>query len=126
MASGNVVNNLRAIDWKQEDRGFDWAYRFDERAREVLAGRLGDAASLVAHPDYAMAAPTPEHFLPVRYVAGFAAATGLPIDVPVEGYAYGSLSMTCHTVGVPCPETAEGLPGAAPVGTDVPPEASNL
>ena len=65
-------------------------------------------------------------FLPVLYVAGFAAATGRELDQPVSGYAYGSLSMTCHTAGVPCPETAKGLPGAAPVGTDVPPEESNL
>ncbi len=126
MASGNVVHNLRAIDWARQDHGFDWARRFDDHAREVLAERPGDAASLVTHPDYAMAAPTPEHFLPVLYAAGFAAATGQRMDVPVDGYAYGSLSMTCHTVGVPCPVTAKGLPGAAPVGTDVPPEASNL
>lgn len=126
MGSGNVVHNLRAIDWQREDHGFDWAHRFDEHARQLLAERPGDAAALVEHPDYAMSAPTPEHFLPVLYVAGFAAATGQPMDVPVDGYAYGSLSMTCHTVGVPCPETDASLPGAASVGTAVPPEDSNL
>jgi 4,5-DOPA dioxygenase extradiol len=126
MGSGNVVHNLRAIDWQREDHGFDWAHRLDEHARQLLAERPGDAAALVEHPDYAMAAPTAEHFLPVLYIAGFAAATGQPMDVPIDGYAYGSLSMTCHTVGVPCPQTAEGLPGAAPLGTAVPAEDSNL
>ena len=126
MGSGNVVHNLRAIDWQREDHGFDWARRFEEHATQVLAERPGDAAALVEHPDYAMAAPTPEHFLPVLYAAGFAAATGRGLDQPVSGYAYGSLSMTCHTAGIPCPETTKGLPGAAPVGTDVPPEESNL
>lgn len=126
MASGNVVHNLRAIDWQREDHGFDWAHRFDEHARQLLAERPGDAAALVGHPDYAMSAPTPEHFLPVLYVAGFAAATGQQVDAQVPGYAYGSLSMTCHTVAVPCADATAGLPGAAPVGTVVPPEDSNL
>ena len=76
MGSGNVVHNLRAIDWQQPDAGFDWARRFDEHARQVLTERPGDAASLVGHRDYAMAAPTPEHFLPVLYIAGTAAALG--------------------------------------------------
>ena len=126
MGSGNVVHNLRAIDWRREDFGFDWARRFEEHATRVLSERPDTATSLVEHPDYLMAAPTPEHFLPVLYVAGFAAATGQQLDQPVAGYAYGSLSMTSHTAGVPCPETEKGLPGVAPLGTDVRPEESNL
>src|SRR5690606_24626869 len=35
-ASGNVVHNLRALDWSQPDLGFDWARRFDAAVREVL------------------------------------------------------------------------------------------
>lgn len=126
MGSGNVVHNLRAIDWKQPDAAFDWARRFDEHAREVMTQRPADAASLVEHPDYAMAAPTPEHFLPVLYIAGAAVAAGEPAKVLADGYAYGSLSMTCYGVGTECPQTAKGLPGAAPLSTEVPAEASNL
>ena len=126
MGSGNVVHNLRAIDWQQQDAGFDWARRFGEHANEVLTGAPDQAAALAAHRDYAMAHPTAEHFLPVLYIAGFAAATGERPQVLVDGYAYGSLSMASYTVGMPCPERVRGLPGAAPVGTDVPPEDSNL
>ena len=126
VGSGNVVHNLRAIDWKQPDAGFDWARRFDEHAREVMTQRPADAASLVEHPDYAMAAPTPEHFLPLLYIAGAAAAVGEPAEILADGYAYGSLSMTCYGVGTDCPQTGMGLPGAAPLSTEVPAEASNL
>jgi 4,5-DOPA dioxygenase extradiol len=76
MGSGNVVHNLRAIDWKQPDAGFDWARRFNEHAIEVMTNRPGDAASLMRHADFEKVAPTHEHFLPLFYVAGFAAASG--------------------------------------------------
>jgi 4,5-DOPA dioxygenase extradiol len=126
LGSGNVVHNLRAIDWHQPDAAFDWARRFDEAAREVMTERPGDAAGLVAHPDYAMAAPTPEHFLPLLYIAGFAAATGQRPHVLIDGYAYGSLSMTCYGVGVNPREATTALPGAAPLGSRAPADESNL
>ena len=89
LGSGNVVHNLRAIDWHQPDAAFDWARRFDEHAREVMAQRPAEAASLFEHPDFAMAAPTPEHFLPLLYIAGIAAASGETPQVLVDGYASG-------------------------------------
>jgi 4,5-DOPA dioxygenase extradiol len=126
MGSGNVVHNLRAIDWKQPDAGFDWARRFEEHSREVLTTRPGDAASLVRHADYAMSAPTPEHFLPVLYLAGLAAAANAPLDVPIDGYAFGSLSMTCYTLAAAAARATTSLEGSAPLATGVPPEDSNL
>ena len=126
LGSGNVVHNLRAIDWHQPGAAFDWARRFDEHAREVMAQAPGDAARLVEHPDFAMAAPTPEHFLPLLYIAGFAAATGEAPQVLVDGYAYGSLSMTCYGVGVgPAPDQGP-LPGAAPLGSEAPADETNI
>ena len=126
LGSGNVVHNLRAIDWRSPDAGMDWARRFDEHARQVMTERPGDAASLVAHRDYAMSAPTPEHFLPLLYVAGFAAATGETPRVPVDGYAFGSLSMTCYTVGCRGEGDGDRLSGTAPLGSEAPPEDTNI
>ncbi|WP_133477678.1 4,5-DOPA dioxygenase extradiol [Cognatilysobacter segetis] len=126
MGSGNVVHNLRAMTRDRPDAGFDWARRFDEHAREVMTTRPGDAAELVRHPDFRQAAPTPEHFLPLLYIAGFAAATGVNPTALIDGYTFGSLSMTSYGVGVPCPPSSDGLPGAAPLGSALPAEDSNV
>ncbi len=126
LGSGNVVHNLREIDWRQPDAGFDWARRFDERAREIVTTRPGEAPSLVAHRDYAMAAPTPEHFLPLLYVTGFAAEANEAPKVLVDGYAYGSLSMTAFVVGN-CPrDAASTLSGVQPLASEAPPDFTNL
>jgi 4,5-DOPA dioxygenase extradiol len=126
LGSGNVVHNLRAIDWNQPDAGFDWAQRFDEAARGLMRERPGDMASLVSHPDYRRAVPTDEHFLPVLYLAGLAAAAGTPADVLIDGYTYGSLSMTSYTLGANTAERQRGLGGAARLASDAPPESTNI
>ena len=127
MGSGNVVHNLRAMARDQPDGAYDWARRFDEHARQLVTGRAGDAPSLLTHPDYPRAAPTPEHFLPLLYVTGFGAAVGEAPKVLVDGYCYGSLSMTSFTVGAACPPEADAaLPGVPPLESVAPPEDSNL
>lgn len=126
VGSGNVVHNLRAIDWRQPDGAFDWASRFDEDTRQLMTERPHDIASLATHRDYRMAVPTDEHFLPLLYLAGLASAAGTPADVLVDGYAYGSLSMTAYTLGACCPVAIDGGEGAAPLDTTVPPEEANV
>ena len=125
VGSGNVVHNLRAIDWRQPDAGFDWARRFDEDARVLMRERPQDIASLAGHRDYRMAVPTDEHFLPLLYLAGLAAEAGTATDVLVDGYALGSLSMTAFTLGMPPVAPKDGA-GAAPLATDLPAEAANV
>ena len=126
MGSGNVVHNLRAMDRTAQDAGFDWARRFNEQAIGIATSSPGDAASLVRHPDFLQVAPTPEHFLPFLYIAGLGAETGQPLQVLVDGYAFGSLSMTSFGVGMACPEARPDLAGSAPLGTRVPPDETNL
>jgi 4,5-DOPA dioxygenase extradiol len=101
VASGNVVHNLRRMDPRQPDAGADWARRFDEAAREVMTGDPGGVAALERHPDFGPAVPTPDHFIPLLYLAGLAGAAGRATEVLVEGFAYGSLSMTSYTLDGP-------------------------
>ena len=99
VASGNVVHNLRAVNWSTPDAGFDWAQRFDEDARVAMTSTPGDIGRLRGHADFTAAVPMPDHYLPLLYLAGLADAAGTPADILVDGYAYGSLSMTSYTLG---------------------------
>ena len=71
IASGNVVHNLRGVDFSQPDSGFDWAQRFDDAARERMTGDPAGFAGLDGHRDYGLAVPTPDHFIPALYLAGW-------------------------------------------------------
>jgi 4,5-DOPA dioxygenase extradiol len=99
LGSGNVVHNLGRVDWNLEQDGFDWARRFDEAAGRHMTSSPAEVVTLQNHPDYRNAVPTPEHFLPLLYIAGLADAAGSNAEILTDGYAYGALSMTAYTVG---------------------------
>jgi 4,5-DOPA dioxygenase extradiol len=123
VASGNVVHNLRRVQWDKPNAAFDWAERFDEAVVQQMATNPGDILRTLEHPDYDLAVPTPDHFIPLLYLAGLAAEDG-KADELVRGYAMGSLSMTCYGVGanVEC----EDARGAATIPEGVPADQSNI
>ncbi len=126
VASGNVVHNLGGADPSHTDEGFDWAQRFDTDAKERMLTAPTEFATLDAHADYRNAVPTPDHFIPARYLAGLAGAAGdQSAAVLVDGYAYGSLSMTAYTLGLDCRQTPEAA-GAPRRPAGVPPDDSNM
>src|SRR3569623_860416 len=96
VASGNIVHNLGRIQWNRPDAAFDWAERFDEAAARQLAEAPGEVLRLAGPPDYPAAVPTPDHFIPLLYLAGMAAEEGGMLDPLVRGYAMGSISMSCY------------------------------
>ena len=125
LGSGNVVHNLRELRWNEPGLAFDWAQRFDDAAAEQMGRSPGDILQLAEHPDFARAVPTPDHFLPLLYLAGLAEAEGRSVEPLVRGYAMGSVSMTCYGVDAGTelqrdPECAARLPAG------VPPEQSNM
>ncbi|BBZ01199.1 dioxygenase [Mycolicibacterium chitae] len=110
VGSGNIVHNLRQMSQQHPDTGYPWAQRFDEAARELLTTAPDEAIRLRDHADYGVAVPIPDHFIPMLYTAGAAGAAGAPLTELVDGYCYGSLSMTSYTVGltVPTPDVPAG------------------
>ena len=124
LGSGNVVHNLGRIQWDQPDSATDWAERFDDAATDLLARSPGDVLKLLDHPDYALSVPTPDHFIPLLYIAGLAVAAGKPLDELVRGYALGSLSMSCF--GLDADVACEDAQGAAGLPADIPPDQTNI
>ena len=99
--SGNLVHNLHAYAWgRHVPEPYEWAVRFEERARALMLG--GDFASLVEYerlgPDALLSVPTPDHYLPLLYVLA-TRAENEPITFPVEGVDGGSISMLTVRVG---------------------------
>jgi 4,5-DOPA dioxygenase extradiol len=125
LSSGNVVHNLRRLDWQNREGAEDWAYRFDDAAAAVMAERPADIGELLNHPDFALSVPTPDHFLPLLYTAGIAAASSKAALPAVRGCTLGSISMTSYCVGIDGTECADGG-AAAEVPGDVPPDQMNL
>ncbi|MGG5818846.1 dioxygenase family protein, partial [Falsiroseomonas sp. HW251] len=124
VSSGNVVHNLRRIEWNRPEAGADWAHRFDDMVARQMTEAPADILKAVEHPDYHLAVPTPDHFVPLLYTAGLAAVDNDARPL-LRGYAMGSLSMTCYGVGMAgaaCEEAA----GAAPLPEGVPPDQTNI
>jgi 4,5-DOPA dioxygenase extradiol len=125
LASGNVVHNLRRLQWDQPDLAYDWAERFDDAAAAQLAEAPGDVLRLAEHPDYALAVPTPDHFLPLLYLAGLAAESGERVEPLVRGHSMGSISMACYGLGADI-ELRKDPGCAARLPPGVPPDQSNI
>lgn len=101
MGSGNLVHNLHTYAWGgHRVEPFDWAVRFEARAREALLA--GDDRTLVAYEslgrDATLSIPTPDHYLPLLYVTA-TRREGEPVSFPVEGVDGGSVSMLAIRIG---------------------------
>jgi 4,5-DOPA dioxygenase extradiol len=126
VGSGNVVHNLGGMNPALADDGYDWAQRFDEEAKSRMGSDPAAVASLDGHRDFGYAVPTPDHFIPLLYLAGLAANDHAGTDVLIDGYSYGSLSMTAYTLGLGSLGVDGNGGAAAAIGTVAPPDSSNL
>lgn len=96
LGSGNIVHNLRAIDWTNS-KAFDWAEEFDSVIAKAIAE--GDHQTIIDFQNQKsarMAHPTYDHFLPLLYVLGVED----PSDSRAffnEGIDMGSISMRSFT-----------------------------
>jgi 4,5-DOPA dioxygenase extradiol len=125
VGSGNVVHNLRQVDWGRPDHGFAWARAFDDDARDLMESTPHELGRLQGHGAYAQAVPTPDHFIPLLYLAGLASAAGRPARALVDGYAMGSLSMTAYTLDDEVDIQGHDTEGAPPL-PDAPPDETNV
>ena len=125
VGSGNVVHNLGRVQWDQPDFAFDWAERFDDAVVDQLATDPSDVLKVAEHGDYALAVPTPDHFIPLLYLAALAAEREGATEPLLRGYAMGSISMTCYGLGIESAPAAETT-GAAILPAGVPADQTNM
>ncbi|HEX5053481.1 MAG TPA: class III extradiol ring-cleavage dioxygenase [Planctomycetota bacterium] len=101
LASGGAVHNLGRLHWSGDTEPPAWATDFEAWLRERLAARAFD--DVVAFRDKApspeLAHPTDEHFLPLLVALGAAGDRDEPVQFPVTGFEYGSLSRLCVQFG---------------------------
>jgi len=101
VGSGNVVHNLGRIQWADDVPPYDWAVRFNDKVRSLLAAR--DHESLIVFDtlgaDARLSVPTPDHYLPFLYVIA-QQRRGETVSFPVDGIEYGSVSMLAVVVGL--------------------------
>jgi 4,5-DOPA dioxygenase extradiol len=101
VGSGNLVHNLHTYAWgRHVQEPYDWAVRFETRARELMLRH--DHEPLIEYErlgrDAMLSAPTPDHYLPLLYVLG-SRREGEDVSFPVEGIDGGSISMLTVRVG---------------------------
>lgn len=101
IGSGNLIHNLHTYAWgKHNVEPFDWALRFEETTRSLIINN--DHQPLVNYEslgkDALLAAPTPDHYLPLLYVLA-QKQEDESVGFPVEGFDGGSISMTAVQIG---------------------------
>jgi 4,5-DOPA dioxygenase extradiol len=102
VGSGNVVHNLMLMRRGDGAAAYDWSKRFNERVRAALISGEHQVLIDFEHlgEDARLSVPTPEHYLPLLYIAALQAADE-SIDFAVDGYEAGSLGMLSAAAGMP-------------------------
>jgi 4,5-DOPA dioxygenase extradiol len=98
IGSGNMVHNLRLVDWdKMDDPGFgyDWAIEANEKMKNYILSN--DHQPLINYREqgkaFNLAIPTPEHFLPLLYALALKEGDE-KIEIFNDTPVMGSLTMT--------------------------------
>jgi 4,5-DOPA dioxygenase extradiol len=101
VGSGNVVHNLMLMQRGEGVPAFDWAKRFNGMVRDALAS--GNHRALIEFErmgeDARLSVPTPEHYLPLLYIAALQAGDESMAFI-VDGYEAGSLGMLTAAAGM--------------------------
>lgn len=100
LGSGNVVHNLRLLDFDGAAPAPAWALSFNEAVRDaVQEHRHADLANYEKlDAGSAMSVPTPEHYLPLLYALALQ-REGEPARIVVDGIELGAVSMMCVQIG---------------------------
>ena len=100
IGSGNMVHNLRMLEWDKPDKGADWAMEANAIFKKLITNN--DHQQIINYHNLGraveLAVPTPEHYLPLLYTLALKTEKeeiSFFNDKPVMG----SLSMTSLRIG---------------------------
>lgn len=102
MGSGNLIHNLRMIEWSKlnENFGYDWAVEVNQKIKDFIL--KGDHSSLINYEklgkEFQLSIPTPEHFLPLLYTLALQDKSD-ELQFFNDVHTGGSLSMTSLKIG---------------------------
>jgi 4,5-DOPA dioxygenase extradiol len=98
---GNVVHNLRRLDWDENAAPAPWAEHFNRRVDDALRSR--DHAALVDPVDdeaTRLSVPTPEHYWPLLYALA-QQGEDERAQTLIDGIEHASLGMLSVLFGAP-------------------------
>ena len=104
IGSGNIVHNLRQIDFSDENKVFPWADQFNRHARQCIESRSHQGLIDYQRADESLrqaamlSVPTPDHYYPLLYVLG-ASDEHDSIDISLDKIVMGSISMMSVKLG---------------------------
>lgn len=100
IGSGNMVHNLRLMEYDTEAGPHDWAVEIDEKLKSLILA--GDHRALVEYKDLgrnmSLAAPTSDHYLPMLYALSLREEAD-SVDFFYEGIQNGTVSMRSFVIG---------------------------
>ena len=103
IGSGNIIHNLRKIDWmnfEKDDYGYDWAIEARTKTNELIT--TGNFKPLLRYQELGaalqLAVPSPDHYLPLLYVLGLKDKNE-SLELFNDKLLAGSLSMTSVKIG---------------------------
>jgi 4,5-DOPA dioxygenase extradiol len=95
IGSGNIVHNLKEINWEPQAKEKIWALQFDDLVKKNLEKRDFDAFlnEMLTTESGRKSHPTLEHYLPLLYILG-SAENSDKLQFLYEGIEHSSISMT--------------------------------
>jgi len=99
IGSGNLIHNLRMVDFDDDAKPFQWALETDAWQKDKIAA--GNVSDLIDYrntmPHWQKAVPTDEHYLPLLYILGMKTERDTVRSIHEE-IQNGSISMRSVTV----------------------------
>lgn len=103
IGSGNMVHNLRMVDWRRLNEvnySYDWASEASEKIKKFIIS--GDNKQLINYQsqgkEFNLAIPTPEHYLPLLYALALKEENE-EVSLFNDKAVGGSLTMTSVKIG---------------------------